>query len=288
MSSYRLYNESQKLSSYPIQLLYISNSKFEKDWHSTMHTHKCAELFYIISGHGEFQIEDELVPAGSGDIIIINSSIEHTESSASQSPMEYIVLGLEGGEFLLNEREDSGYCAFNCGNNSKDIHTCLKLMLRELEICPTQFTTVVSNLLEILFIKLLRSKPVSIKLRVGKTENRECAFVKRYIDNNYMENITLEHLAEITHLNKYYMAHTFAKEYGTSPINYMIQRRIEESRYYLTHTNYSITQIAHLLGFSSASYFTQRFTKLIEISPRQYRKEHEKEQEQPNLSTKAL
>ena len=73
-------------------------------------------------------------------------------------------------------------------------------------------------------------------------------------------------------MNKYYLVHSFSKEYGVSPINYLIGRRIEESRYLLADTNHSLSQISHMLGFSSPSYFSQSFRKLEGISPMEYRK----------------
>ena len=54
--------------------------------------------------------------------------------------------------------------------------------------------------------------------------------IKRYLDSNYREDISLDILAEIAHINKYYLAHTFQKEYGISPITYLNRRRIEESK----------------------------------------------------------
>ena len=56
---------------------------------------------------------------------------------------------------------------------------------------------------------------------------KECALAKRYIDTNYSQNITLDLLAEITHINKFYLAHSFTECIGQSPINYLADRRIE-------------------------------------------------------------
>jgi AraC-like DNA-binding protein len=72
-------------------------------------------------------------------------------------------------------------------------------------------------------------------------------------------------------MNKYYLSHAFKREYGVSPINYMITRRIEESKYLLAETDLSMSQIAQLLGFSSLSYFSQVFRKTQGISPMEYR-----------------
>ena len=68
------------------------------------------------------------------------------------------------------------------------------------------------------------------------------------------------------------MAHTFQREFGVSPINYLISRRIEESRFLLRETDHSISQIAQILGFSSLSYFSQSFRRLEGVSPVEYRR----------------
>ena len=72
-------------------------------------------------------------------------------------------------------------------------------------------------------------------------------------------------------MNKYYLSHAFKKEYGVSPINYMLTRRIDESKYILAETDLSLSRIAQLLGFSSLSYFSQAFRKTQDISPMEFR-----------------
>ena len=84
-------------------------------------------------------------------------------------------------------------------------------------------------------------------------------------------HLTLEQLAEEAHMNKYYLSHAFKREYGVSPIHYMIGRRIEESKYLLAETDLSMSQIAQLLGFSSLSYFSQVFRRTQSLSPMEYR-----------------
>lgn len=276
MSNQRYDIGTQLFETSMLKLLYISASQYDKDWHSTMHSHQCTELFYVISGQGEFQIEEVSFSVVAGDLVAINPNIMHTEKSIHRSPMEYIVLGLDGGGILLDEISDPRYCAFQCGKAAKDILFYMRQILSELEQRPPYFSTVANNMLEILYIKLLRYKAVSVQLEPATKQSRECAFIKRYIDTNYMEAITLDTLAEITHLNKYYLAHTFTKEYDIAPINYLIDRRIKESRYYLSNTDYRITQIAQLVGFSSASYFSQAFHKAESISPKEYRLRYRK------------
>jgi AraC-like DNA-binding protein len=126
--------------------------------------------------------------------------------------------------------------------------------------------------MEILIIRLMRSTALAV-LDEPQTvsANRQCAIAKRYIDVHFKEALTLEQLAEETHINKYYLSHAFKREYGVSPINYMISKRIEESKYLLAETDLSTSRIAQLLGFSSPSYFSQVFRRTQSISPLEYR-----------------
>ena len=84
---------------------------------------------------------------------------------------------------------------------------------------------------------------------------------------------SLEELAELVHVNKYHLVHTFSTDYGLSPIQYLISRRIEEGKNLLRTTDYSIAQIASFSGFSSQSYFAQTFQKSMGMSPTQYRRQ---------------
>ncbi len=52
-----------------------------------------------------------------------------------------------------------------------------------------------------------------------------------------------------------------------SPITYLNRRRIEESKYMLGNTGYSLAQISELMGFSSPSYFSQCFRKAEGLTP---------------------
>ena len=87
------------------RLLYISKSKFGGDWNSTAHTHSCTELFYCLSGEGQFYLSGQLYPVKPDDMIIVNPQVEHTELSLNASPLEYIVLGVAGIEILFGKSD---------------------------------------------------------------------------------------------------------------------------------------------------------------------------------------
>lgn len=253
------------------KLLNIASAKYGGDWHSVPHTHNHVELFYIIGGKGQFLINDELYPVNTNHLVIINPNVTHTEVSLNAQPLEYIVLGVEGIELSISDTSDGQFCILD-HFESVDISSCLRNILREMEMKLPGYEDVCQAFMEILIIRLMRNTGLSVPAETpGAGSHRQCAAIRRYIDLHFKESLTLDLLAQEAHMNKYYLSHAFKREYGISPINYMISRRIEESKYLLTETDLSLSQISQLLGFSSLSYFSQVFRKSQGIPPIEYR-----------------
>lgn len=253
------------------KLLNVASAKYGGDWHSVPHTHNHVELFYIIGGKGQFLIEDQLYPVNTNHLVIINPNVTHTEVSLNAQPLEYIVLGIEGIELATSENSNGQFCILD-HFESVEISSCLRNILREMELKNTGYEDVCQAFMEILIIRLMRSTGLSVPAKPQSISgNRQCAAVRRYIDLHFKEPLTLDQLAEEAHMNKFYLSHTFKREYGVSPINYMITRRLEESKYLLAETDLSMSQIAQLLGFSSLSYFSQVFHRTQSVPPLEYR-----------------
>lgn len=261
-----------------VKLLYVSTAKYGGDWHSTLHTHACTEIFYVVGGSGKFNIEGKLLPVTTDDMVIVNPNVEHTEVSYNKRPLEYIVLGVEGLEYSAGEDADERWFMTNLQNAREALLHALREMLREIEFKAVGYELICQDLLEVLILRLMRHAglqflPTKTEHRKpGRKPSKECAAVRHYIDNHFKENINLDMLSELVHVNKYYMVHSFTKEYGISPINYLISRRIEESKYLLSDTDHSLSQISHMLGFSSPSYFSQSFRRLEGMSPMEFRR----------------
>lgn len=264
------------------KLLYISSAKYGGDWHSVQHTHNCSELFYVIEGQGQFLIENQTYPVSAYDLVIVNPNVYHTEVSLNASPLKYIVLGVEGLELAaVDEEDNTNFCIINFKNHRENILLCLQNMLSEIEKKHTGYEIICQDLMEILIVLLGRQTNFSTILApVSKKTSRLCGSTKRYIDAHYQENITLDQLAEVSHVSKYHLAHAFTEEYGISPINYLISKRISEAEHLLKTTDFSLSLISNTTGFSSSSYFAQIFRKQKGMSPTEFRKLSRKE---PNL-----
>ncbi len=256
----------------------VASAKYGGDWHSIPHAHSYTELFYIIGGDGQFQIDEKLFPVHSNQLVVVNPNIIHTEVSYEAHPLEYIVLGIEGVELTIPGSDEARYCIYSFPENN-DVLTCMKQVLQEMQECRPEYQTACLAFMDIILVQLMRNASVSVTPTSSRfPANRQCASVRQYIDQHYKESITLDILAEKVSINKFYMAHAFKREYGVSPINYLISCRIREGKKLLAETDLSLSQIATVLGFSSSSYFSQSFRNAEGISPTEYRKTNQSKQ----------
>ena len=109
------------------RLLYVTCAQYSAEWNSTLHTHTCAELFFITGGHGVFQVQGERFPVAINDMILVNTGVPHTETSQNGSPMEYVVLGVEGLETLT---DISGYALLHL-TGQDGVAACLHMLVQE-------------------------------------------------------------------------------------------------------------------------------------------------------------
>lgn len=198
--------------------------------------------------------------------------------SRGDSPLEYIVLGIEELQFTSfseqedEEEEEKDYSVHNYYEFKHEILFYLKTLLQEMEEKDNNFEVVCQNLLEVLIINMVRRTKANLLIAPAKKVAKECRFVEQYINNHFREEISLELLSEKAFMNKFYLVHAFKQYKGISPINYLIQLRIKEAKELLSTTNYSISQISESSGFSSQSYFSQVFKKETGMTPNEYRK----------------
>lgn len=254
------------------RLSYITRDQYSTEWESSLHTHICAECFFITDGHGRFRTQQEEFPVAIHDLIIINANVPHTELSQEVNPLKYTILGVENLEAITGHE---GYLMLHLHSGWKELMNCLNLILQESYETRPGYEAICQHLLQVVLLRLKRQITLTSSNETQPSRSsRDCDLIRRYIDNHFKENITLDQLSGLAHMNKYYLVHTFKKEFGTSPINYLISRRIEESRFLLRETNHNLSMIAQILGFSSLSYFSQCFRRAEGVSPAKYRQQN--------------
>ncbi|WP_432798112.1 AraC family transcriptional regulator [Poriferisphaera sp. WC338] len=96
--------------------------------------------------------------------------------------------------------------------------------------------------------------------------------VLNYIESHLEGEISIECLAELVCLSVSRFKHTFQKEVGMSPVDYVQRKRIDLAAERLHETNQSVSEIACAMGYSSSQYFATVFKRYRGVTPSVYRK----------------
>ena len=80
-----------------------------------------------------------------------------------------------------------------------------------------------------------------------------------YLHTHYCENITLQSVADHFYISHYYLSHLVKKHLGVPMMQYVMQLRISEAQTLLRDTDYTIRQIAQMVGYDNLNYFSQVF-----------------------------
>ncbi|WP_342533737.1 AraC family transcriptional regulator [Lysinibacillus sp. FSL K6-0057] len=95
--------------------------------------------------------------------------------------------------------------------------------------------------------------------------------IKAYLEQNYAKPLTLESIAKALRYSPSHLSIQFKQQIGYSPIEYLIQLRIEKASILLEKTNASLRDIAMGVGYSDVYYFSRLFKKRVGVSPTKFR-----------------
>jgi len=115
-----------------------------------------------------------------------------------------------------------------------------------------------------------------VELAIGAYNQKNTGgYVKKtreYIEANISTELRIEELAAAVHLSSNYLSQIFRQETGQTLRDYIADRRISRAKDYLL-TGKTLRETALLTGFSSDSYFVQKFKAAVDMTPKQFQKQ---------------
>jgi AraC-like DNA-binding protein len=87
------------------------------------------------------------------------------------------------------------------------------------------------------------------------------------IRNEYKNNISLDELAEVCCVNKYYFCRIFKEVMGVTPMQYLCDYRLNHADIVIRNTDQSISEIITNCGFNDESYFYKCYKKHFGVTP---------------------
>ena len=260
----------------------------EYDSNSFMcHCHPEIEITYIKKGAMHYRINNRSFHLKEGEIIFCNSNALHSGEMIDQKDCSYIPVTFDPKliygffrstictKYVDPIIQNLSICAMHI-DYSREWHKDFReQMLKVISLDkdrPDFYELDISIRMQIMWRLLaehLPHQPVSTASDL--TEYERIRKILSYIEQNYMNRITLTDISESLHLCESECTRLFKRHMNTTLFAFLQEYRIERSLEYL-NTKESISAIAEKTGFSDSNYYSKVFSKIKGCSPREYRK----------------
>jgi len=235
------------------------------------HFHDYYVIGFIENGKRHLSCKNKQYTIEMGDLVLFNPSDNHTCEQIDGRTLDYRCINIQKDVMRKVAFEITGkeYVPYFIENVL--FHNELVSSLRELHLMVMQEEKDFKKEELFLFIieQLITEYSDDVPATAIQETNTEIKTVCDFLENNYMESISLNELSNLTGLNKYYLVHSFTKQKGISPYNYLETIRIGKAKKFLEQGIAPI-DVAFQTGFTDQSHFTNFFKKLIGLTPKQY------------------
>ena len=254
-------------------------------WEKVTHFHKDIELLSVHSSCMGYSVNGKNIFLEKGDTIFVNSDQLHYSYAIPPREGRYILAVLHPTILCSNYAVEAKavmpvisnkklpYILFR--NGDRDAAHIQEIMLSlHKEGLNNEFliTKFFFEIWEMIMMRACETDNTVTDIQVNQDiHNDVLKAMMNYVDKNYMNNITLSDLAGAGGVSRSLCNTIFNKYTQMTPIEYIMHFRIRKVADLLQSGNLSMTEIADMTGFSSASYMAETFKKFYRFSPREYK-----------------
>lgn len=223
--------------------------------------------------------ETVLVPGG------VKMTIDFPEAT-KDNPTQCIALAIDHQKientlaFLNDKYPRMGDDYWNFSKNNYHFQNSIEianLLNKIINICSSSLPLkdVLADLnLQELIVNIIQSQNRLALDQIGEakenTNSSPLAYITGFIKSNITEDIKLGVLSEKACMSKATFYRSFKKEYGISPLEYIISEKIKLAKQLLANPRNTLKSVAFECGFHDVNYFVRLFKKMESITPGQY------------------
>lgn len=247
-----------------------------------LHFHNCMELGLCENGSGALEFEDSPCSFTAGDVTAISGDLPHTTYSTkgTASKWSYVFLdpaellrpfvpldALPHGDWYRDLLHDYG-SVFSKADHPA-IYLLMQGIINGLRDKPLNYEISVRALVLALLTQLMR-----LRSEQGPTvsSSMPIAPALEYINSHYMDNFSIEDLADVCHMSASHFRKLFSAIMGISPLEHLNRTRILRACSLLRMTEDSVLHISDQVGFRSLSSFNRHFSAMMGEAPTEWRR----------------
>ena len=270
-------------SAYPFQYYYDNLELF--DFHCIeWHWHREFEFLYVESGQVLCGIGEKQIILSEGDAIFINSKILHRFYASSGGVIPNFVCM---PEFIAPESSlvykkyilpiissNMSFQYFQSAEpwQARIIQIMIKIMeTQENEKIKELSTLALLQNLWLIFYENVKLSDKEKMQTVDEAAQKRVQLMMQYIHENYKQGLSLNEIASHIGVSKSTALHLFQRFLHTTPVNYLIEYRLQAASWLLKNTNKKVKTIAYESGFHNVDYFCRLFKSRYHVTPSEYR-----------------
>ncbi|MEO2203363.1 AraC family transcriptional regulator [Paenibacillus pabuli] len=270
----------------PESTFLVSHRKALSHHMPVSHFHSTYEIYVLMSGEREFFIQDRTITILEGDVVIIAPNVLHRTTNAQRPKHERLIINMHAQYFSVDgSHEEALQPMLN-----RD-YLILKGSLRSRELIEMQTRAIMQEMQERgsgfeLYAQTLALQLLIMCCRYFRQQDAEplaspslmherISEIVRYINEHYMEELSLHLLADKFYISPYYLSRSFKEATGFAFVEYVNSVRIKEAKQQLERSNLKVNVIARKVGFGSVTHFGRVFKTVTGHSPLHYRRKGE-------------
>ena len=248
------------------------------------HSHRCIEIAFVLAGKGQYFVDGKTYDVKQGDLLVCNPGVMHQSIVTDPNdPTLEFVCGFS--DIHLHDVPENtiirpGECPILSlsSENKREVSRCCYEIIEEYDSSePGRYYMIQAQMMRkivIIFRTLYGSKKNDAE-GVNFESYSKGYVVKNileYMNENYSQHISLDQIAKNMYLSPVYISKIFKEKTGDSPINYLINVRLEKAKEMLEDGRGSIRSISAMVGYDDVYHFSKLFKKHFGVSPMHYRK----------------
>lgn len=270
-SHVRVYTPDAIATSFPFCLYEEGFFEAGKDYYTIRDGKPMYLLLYTLSGSGTVKVDGKLRQLPAGYAALIDCRKMHEYRTVSKEPwcfhwVHFDSDAMEGYRKILLDDFDT----WKVSEQLRFVRYLERIRTLSSESNTLLRYALFSDLLAGLLLILCNSSCLAESERDVDSDAVHTAC--RYIEENLKSDISIDQLASLVHLSKFYFIRLFKRLMGVSPYQYVQITRINRAKELLMTTDFRINEIADAVGFSSAMRFTKFFSDMTGMSPSAFRK----------------
>lgn len=245
----------------------------------------------VVRGKEHYCIEGKRIDLQSGEVLLGNHHVKAQVNIASSTPCIGVCMDLSLTtltEVLSHQHHSAELIDFVTSNDfphwknsdlsaqfNRGIQARAHKLLNEKESSGVNdifFYSLAEEVVQEVKMTFQHYTRIPLQRNTSKRDiQRKLLYGKAFIDDCYLEKIDLTSMARESSLSKYHFLRLFQDTFGSTPYQYILERRLEHGKS-LLHRGQQIQEVAVLCGFSDGASFSKAFRKRFAVSPRYFQK----------------